>query len=126
MEHIVVSALKLFQYHKLAKTAAGLEKSRYSQLIVQTIHLIEGAFAFRTPLIIPVFMTYQVFDNFDFSKGGIPSLKKGDNIILDMMMFCIGYAISAISDYSALKECKACKNKMSKSLTPISTEPILN
>ena len=63
---------------------------KYGMLINQTIHVVLGGFAVKYPYIIPAYIIYQLYDSIDFANlKRYP--KHNDNIMLDLVMFCIGY-----------------------------------
>lgn len=58
--------------------------------INHAIHFVEGGLAVKYPLIIPMYVIYQLYDSIDFNNlTNYP--KANDTIILDLIIFCIGY-----------------------------------
>ena len=64
---------------------------KYGMLINQTIHVVLGGFAVKYPYIIPAYIIYQLYDSIDFTNLTHYYPKHNDHIMLDLVMFCIGY-----------------------------------
>ena len=63
---------------------------KYGMLINQTIHVVLGGLAVKYPYIIPAYIIYQLYDSIDFTNlTHYP--KHNDTIMVDLVMFCIGY-----------------------------------
>lgn len=58
------------------------------RLINHTIHFLIGCIGFRYNLMIPIFITYQLYDSIDFND--LKNYPK-DNFMLDISVFCVGY-----------------------------------